>query len=235
MRPARRPAGGTGQGGAMRPRLAPPLTIVVTALLVMLVLAPWAGATTSPQPNLSPGEKTLMTAISQDYAYDLTDRLSSFDYPFLGEVVSGSAEDLAASAYVAQEMRDLGLTGVTLESFGLVGWEFGDATVRVTSPVSRLLTHVRSIDGCPGTPQRQAGARPAGRRRPGPASGLRRRPRRRPGQDRHRRAHHGDVLRRAGDPRGEAVGRRRRAALQPRRARRRSTRTAPTPTCRRCT
>ena len=94
-----------------------------------------------------------MTAISQDYAYDLTDRLSSFDYPFLGEVVSGSAEDLAASEYVAQEMRDLGLTGVTLESFGLVGWEFGDATVKVTSPVSRLLTHVRSIDGCPGTPR----------------------------------------------------------------------------------
>jgi len=137
----------------MRPRLALPLTIVVTALLVMLVLAPWAGATTSPQPNLSPGEKALMTAISQDYAYDLTDRLSSFDYPFLGEVVSGSAEDLAASRYVAQEMRDLGLTGVTLESFGLVGWEFGAATVKVTSPVSRLLTHVRSIDGCPGTPR----------------------------------------------------------------------------------
>ena len=136
----------------MRPRLALPLTIVVTALLVMLVLVPVAGATKSPQPSLSPDEKALMTAISEDYAYDLTDRLSSFDFPFLGEVVSGTAEDSYASEYVAEEMRDLGLTGVKVESFDLVGWEFGDALVEVTSPESKLLTHVRSIDGCPGTP-----------------------------------------------------------------------------------
>ncbi len=136
----------------MRPRFALPITLAVTALLVMLVLAPLAGAVKTPQPNLSPDEKTLMTSISQDYAYDLTDRLSTFDLPFRGEVVSGTAADLYASEYVAQELRDLGLTDVTMESFGLVGWQFGNAAVEVTAPVgARTLTHVRAIDGCPGT------------------------------------------------------------------------------------
>lgn len=88
---------------------------------------------------LSADEKLLKDTLDLDYAMDLLWRLSSFDYPFVGEVIPGSIEDYETSNYIAGEMRSIGLDDVTMESFKLVNWEPASASLEIMAPEHKVI------------------------------------------------------------------------------------------------
>ena len=115
------------------------LVLVVCFILVAsMAFAAFPAQAGKPSP-LSADEKLLKGTLDLDYAMDLLWRLSSFDYPYVGEVIPGSIEDYETSNYIANEMRSVGLEDVTIESFKLVNWEPVSASLEVISPEHKAI------------------------------------------------------------------------------------------------
>lgn len=117
----------------MKRELAVMLGLFVVASMILASVP-----TTAKKPSAAPlseEEQLLVDTIDMDYAMDLLWRLSSFEYPYLGEVVPGSPEDLETSEYIADEMTRVGLADVTMESFKVVNIDYVSASLEVTSPV----------------------------------------------------------------------------------------------------
>jgi peptidase M28-like protein len=70
--------------------------------------------------------------ISPDYLGRVVERLESFRSHPLGFRVAGTREERAATAYIAAEMRDLGLANVTEEPVPVDGWRFEEAFVELS-------------------------------------------------------------------------------------------------------
>ncbi|MEM1540142.1 MAG: M28 family peptidase [Candidatus Bathyarchaeia archaeon] len=103
-------------------------------------------------PYLSPEEQSFVNSINATYAYDLCERLSSFPYPYDGEVVPGSRQDYEVSLYLKKEMEQLGLQNVTIESFPVVNWNYTSASLEIVSPSEKRSIKTRSMACCPSTP-----------------------------------------------------------------------------------
>jgi len=69
--------------------------------------------------------------ISPEYLRHVVERLESFRSHPLGFRVAGTPEERAATAFVASEMRKLGLTGVTEEPVPVDGWRLREAFVEL--------------------------------------------------------------------------------------------------------
>lgn len=114
--------------------------VMVVALFLTSSMAFAAIPTQAGKPlPLSADEKLLKDTLDLDYAMDLLWRLSSFDYPFVGEVIPGSIEDYETSNYIAGEMRSIGLDDVTMESFKLVNWEPASASLEIMAPEHKVI------------------------------------------------------------------------------------------------
>ncbi len=111
---------------------------VSTVLVASMVCAAFPAKAVKPPP-LSAEETLLKDTLDLDYAMDLLWRLSSFDYPYLGEVIPGSIEDYETSNYIADEMTSVGLDEVTIESFKLVNWEPASASLEIISPENTVI------------------------------------------------------------------------------------------------
>ena len=72
-----------------------------------------------------------MIEISPEYLRHVVERLESFRSHPLGFRVAGTPEERAATAFVAAEMRKLGLTGVTEEPVPVDGWRLREAFVEL--------------------------------------------------------------------------------------------------------
>ena len=130
------------------------VAIVICAVLVgsVLGLAPIADAK-KPATGLSPEEQKLVDSMSGAYAYDLCTRISTFPYPYLGEVVTGTEEDAQTCEYIANEMENLGLSDVTIDSFPLVSFDYRSASLEIESPsVEKAVLDTRSMGNSPPTP-----------------------------------------------------------------------------------
>lgn len=129
----------------------------LACVLVCMVFLGFALATTpyakaaKPSPRLSAEEQSFVDHINQDYAMDLTSRLSSFSFEYDGEVVPGSYEDFYTASYIKAEMEALELDEVTMEPFKLVSWDYRSASVEITSPVTQNI-RARSMANSPSTP-----------------------------------------------------------------------------------
>ena len=72
-----------------------------------------------------------MIEISPDYLRTVVERLESFRSHPLGFRVAGTPEERAATAYIAAEMRDLGLENVTEEPVPVDAWRLEEAFVEL--------------------------------------------------------------------------------------------------------
>ena len=72
-----------------------------------------------------------MIEISPDYLRSVVERLESFRSHPLGFRVAGTPEERAATAYIAGEMRDLGLENVTEEPVPVDAWRLEEAFVEL--------------------------------------------------------------------------------------------------------
>ena len=130
------------------------LALLMCAMFVgsLIAVAPLGGAA-KPRTGLSIEEQSLVDHMDGAYAYDLCRRLASFPYPYLGEVVTGSQEDYLTALYLADEMRSLGLSDVTIESFPLVSFDYKSCSLEITSPVVQNPSiDARSMANSPPTP-----------------------------------------------------------------------------------
>jgi len=113
-----------------------------SAQLKMIYYPVWAGQTSVKDTftlNLRTRSNTALNdyirKIDTDYGYGIALTLSGMvNHPELGGRNSGSDAEHAAADFLAQKMRDIGLSDVRKESFRAAKWQFNSAELTVVSP-----------------------------------------------------------------------------------------------------
>jgi hypothetical protein len=93
-------------------------------------------------------EARVEEAVSADYLYGVVERLASFRSHPLGFRVAGTPEERRATAWIAREMRSLGLEDVVEEPVPVDAWRFRGAWVELDG----TRYECASMGGVPQTP-----------------------------------------------------------------------------------
>lgn len=112
------------------------MTALASLVLLMLGSMPVAAGE---QPGRGSEERAFLEALDDDYAWNLTERLT-----LGGEVVAGTTGAAATARFLARRMEAIGLEpgaggGSYLEDFPIYGWEDLGSSATVVSPVMRSI------------------------------------------------------------------------------------------------
>lgn len=77
-------------------------------------------------------EDSCISCIDTDWSYQLARRMEKKTNPVLGYRTAGSAAETATGDMLYREMKAIGLTDVTRDTFSLDGWEFEKAVLKFT-------------------------------------------------------------------------------------------------------
>ena len=78
-------------------------------------------------------EDSCISCIDTDWSYQLARRMEKEKTnPVLGYRTAGSAAETATGDMLYREMKAIGLTDVTRDTFSLDGWEFEKAVLKFT-------------------------------------------------------------------------------------------------------
>ena len=83
-------------------------------------------------------EDSCISCIDTDWSYQLARRMEKEKTnPVLGYRTAGSAAETATGDMLYREMKAIGLTDVTRDTFSLDGWEFEKAVLKFTDDSGR--------------------------------------------------------------------------------------------------
>lgn len=94
--------------------------------------------------------KSIQSKIDINYGYELAKKVSLVKSGPLGFRTAGSTGEKEGAAIIEQAMKDLGLKNVRQDKFPVDSWDFGGATLNITTPENKTLT-LSSYAGSTGT------------------------------------------------------------------------------------
>ena len=103
----------------------------------------------APPPRAEPLAIARGLAIDAGYLRSVVERLAAIGSSPLGFRVTGTPEDREAAAYVADELREIGLEGVAIEEVAVDGWRFESARLE---PGDGSAIEGAALGGTPPTP-----------------------------------------------------------------------------------